>query len=288
MGTGSKSAGADFRNTIKNYHIMGVLNITPDSFSDGGKFTEPEAALEHCKLLIDDGADSIDIGGMASGPGSVFIDESLECERVYRVCSLLAEHRISRRVALSVDTFRSKVAQEAHRLCGVSIINDISAMRHDPEMAPFIAGENLSVVMMYSGETPEYPLVSGTHTNTGPLLERIKRFFDERINYALRHNIPQGRIILDPGMGAFLGDSGELSWELINGMSALTTLFKDFLFMSGVSRKSFINCTSAHRDPCSKLLELYLIEQGVHFIRTHNVAMLCEMIQVKNRISRLV
>ncbi len=255
-------------------HMMGILNCTPDSFSDGGLYVLPQSALERSEELIREGAHSIDIGGMASGPGSNMLDVLTENERVLQVCRVLGENGVSERVPLSVDTFRMQVAKTAYEVCGVSVVNDISALRHDPEMAPFVAGEDLHVVLMYSKESAEYPLVTDREAPKGDLIETIKKFFDERVNFALKSNIKQKRIILDPGMGRFLGASPEHSWEMIKRIDEITRLFKDFPLLLGVSRKSFIGASVQERDIHSKLIELFLMNKGISIIRTHNVGLL--------------
>lgn len=257
-----------------SFKIMGILNYTPDSFSDGDKYFSPAKAIDKINQLIKDGVNYIDIGGMASGPNSMLLSSQDELKRLEKLFLILKEANNANIVPISLDTFRVKVAESLNNIYPIKILNDISAMRYDLDMAAFVADNKIDVVLMYSKESNDYPLVSKRNRLDGDLIENIKFFFDERINFALKNNVNKNKIILDPGMGAFLSNSKQDSWDLIKRIDEILALFSEFRFLIGVSRKGFIDVPFEERDIHSKLIELYLINEGVHIIRTHEVLLL--------------
>lgn len=267
-----------FPEVTKSYpHFMGILNVTPDSFSDGGQYYQPCQAIAHFKKLINDGATSIDIGGMSTGPGRSLIGIEAEKKRVVDFLKALKNEGLGDKISLSIDTFRAEVAEAAHAVSGISIVNDISGMRYDPEMPAFVAQHGLSVVLMYSKESGTHPLVTDNQSSSGDIIEKIRVFFDSRIEFALQNNISESKIILDPGMGAFLGSDSDISWDLLRRIDELLLRYRNFKFLVGISRKGFLNNDILDRDMTSKLLELQLIANGVHIIRTHDIETLKKM-----------
>jgi dihydropteroate synthase len=255
-------------------YIAGVLNITPDSFSDGGVLSSPFEEVSSYFSMSEAGADLIDVGGMASGPGSTLLPVEVEKARVMSFCDALLENDLSKAKPMSIDTFRVDIVRMVHEALGLSVVNDISALRFDPEMAAYIADQDLSIVLMYSKEKGAHPLVTDLQPPSGDLIERIKVFFGERIEYALKSNIKEDKIILDPGMGAFLGSDPSLSWELLRRFNEIRIEFSGFPFLLGVSRKSFIGGILEERDLPSKLIELIMQSRGASVIRTHDVILL--------------
>jgi dihydropteroate synthase len=252
-------------------YIAGVLNITPDSFSDGGVLSSPSEAVSSYLSMSKKGADLIDVGGMASGPGSMLLPLEVEIARVVSFCDALLKSDLSQAKPMSIDTFRVDVVRLAHEALGLSVVNDISALRFDPEMAAYIADQELSIVLMYSKEQGNHPLVTDIQAPPGDIIKKIKVFFEERIEYALKNNIKEEKIILDPGMGAFIGSDPSLSWELLRRFEEIRAIFSKFSFLVGVSRKSFMGGGLEERDMPSKLIELIMQSRGASVIRTHEV-----------------
>ncbi|MCB0318315.1 MAG: dihydropteroate synthase, partial [Bdellovibrionales bacterium] len=261
-----------------NVEIFGILNITPDSFSDGGKFFDAEKAINHAKQLIADGADVLDIGGCSTGPGSKQISIQEEISRLEPVVKDLANL-----TKLSIDTYQSKVADLCLSL-GASIINDISAMRADPEMLAVIKAHNARVVLMYSKEDGKSPHISESKKEYINLVDEIKTFLSNKIEFALKSGILEDKIILDPGMGQFLSSNANYSWELLSKLSELTQTFKNFPMLIGTSRKGFLGGELVNRDPVSQLTALNAVTKGVRYVRTHNVKMFKEFLGVWERI----
>ncbi|MEE8540862.1 MAG: dihydropteroate synthase, partial [Desulfobacterales bacterium] len=209
--------------------IMGILNVTPDSFSDGGKFYTTDAAVAHGLKLAEAGADILDIGGESTRPFSepVSIDE--EIRRVVPVIEQLAP-KIA--VPISIDTTKAKVAQAAIA-AGASIINDISSLQSDPEMVTLAAKSAVPVILMHMKGAPKNMQVSPTYDD---VVAEIKRFLEDAIDQAQKNGISQERIIVDPGIG--FGKTVDHNLQLIYHLNALQTL--DVPILIGPSRKSFI------------------------------------------------
>lgn len=267
---------------MKSKHkIMGVLNLTPDSFSDGGKFFEVESAKNHFFSMLDAGADIVDVGAESTGPNSKVVSEKVEIERLSEFFSQIQ----TKGRVISVDTYKSKVAKWALEQ-GVSIINDVSGLRASPDMADVISAYKSKVVIMYSRMSERFPHSSKNPKEYDNLLDDISSFFDERISYALSKGIDENNIILDPGMGSFLSPNGDYSWQLIGHASELKERYKGFPLLYAVSRKGFIKDLSgkANLDFITKVIELDLINAGVDIIRTHEVPMLINAVNAVDKI----
>jgi len=208
---------------------MGILNVTPDSFSDGGNFFSTTAAFAHGKKLVEDGADIIDVGGESSRPFSEAVSVEEECRRVLPVIKKLAKH-IS--IPISIDTTKSEVARQAI-LAGASIINDISALRTDNKMAAVAAEYRVPVILMHMKGTPETMQLKPFYND---IISEIKEFFENAIIMAEKNGISRSKIIIDPGIG--FGKTVEHNLLLINHLHEFTSL--DTPILIGPSRKSFI------------------------------------------------
>jgi dihydropteroate synthase len=259
--------------------IVGVLNVTPDSFSDGGKFFSPQQAIDRAFELVEEGADIIDIGAESTRPGSQPIGLEEEWKRLAPVLE-----GIGGKLIVSLDTYKAEIARRGAEL-GVQIINDISALRADQEMGEVIADRELTLVMMYSKEQGSAP-----HATHGDILyrdiaEEISGFLRERIKHALNAGISEQRIILDPGIGLFVSNKPEVSWELLRRVDELKSL--GFPLYVGASRKGFLNTPfylePEDRDPVSALISGYLVEKGVQYLRVHNVKMTKNFLQYRSR-----
>ncbi len=209
--------------------IMGILNTTPDSFSDGGRYLRFDRAVDQGMALVEAGADILDIGGESSRPFASPVTAQEEMDRVIPVIEALSK-RIS--VPISVDTVKAQVAQEAVR-AGAAIINDISAMEHDPDMAGVVSDAQVPVVLMHMRGTPETMQIN---TAYGDLLGEITTYLESRVKVALDAGIRPDRIILDPGIG--FGKTVDHNLVLIRHIDKIKAL--GYPVLMGPSRKSFV------------------------------------------------
>lgn len=246
--------------------IMGILNVTPDSFSDGGQFLDkPEAALDHAHAMLSGGAGLIDIGGESTRPGAAAVWEGDEIKRVVPVIEKLS----SAGAAISIDSRRSTVI-EAALAAGAHIVNDVSAMRHDPRTAEIVAKSGAPVVLMHA------PGTDGDLHADGEYADVVLDVFDalrERRDAALAAGIARDKILLDPGIG--FGKSLAENLSLINALPLFHALGQPILF--GASRKRMIGALSnevpAHqRMAGSVMLALKAMDAGCQMVRVHDVA----------------
>jgi dihydropteroate synthase len=254
-------------------HIMGVINVTPDSFSDGGKFFTTGQAVAHGEKLVESGADILDIGGESTRPFSKEVSADQEASRVVPVIEKLAR---SVAVPISIDTTKAVVARQAID-AGASIINDISALRNDPELAVVAAEKQVPVILMHMLGTPGTMQMDPVYEN---LVDDIRSFLQKAIERALQHGIAAHRIIVDPGIG--FGKTIHHNLELIRRLKAFETLNVPLLI--GTSRKMFIRKILAGNkendfDPGSPAVEsgtqasvAAAILNGAHIVRVHDVA----------------
>jgi dihydropteroate synthase len=210
-------------------HIMGVLNTTPDSFYDGGNYTNIDAALRHVEKMIEEGADIVDIGGESTRPGSLGISEVDELERVIPVVKEIRKHFD---IPLSIDTTKSTVARQALEE-GVSIVNDISGLTFDPEIAQVVSEFGAGMVLTH---TTSRPLDMQSKTEYGSLIEDIKDSLGNSVNIAEQKGVNPGSIIVDPGFG--FGKTVEQNLALLKYLQSFRQLGKPILI--GTSNKSFI------------------------------------------------
>jgi len=211
--------------------IMGVLNVTPDSFSDGGQFFSTDQAIAHAEQMISEGADIIDVGGESTRPGSDFVSEEEELRRVIPVIERLA--RIGS-VPISIDTTKSSVASIALK-AGAEIINDVSGLRFDTAIADEAANAKAGLVLMHSRGTPkdmqQLPPVAD-------IMSEVIKGLSDSIAIAEQHGVARGAIVIDPGIG--FGKTVAQNLELIAKLDQLASAFADLPIMIGTSRKSFI------------------------------------------------
>jgi len=252
---------------------MGILNVTPDSFSDGGFFFSCDAAVAHGEKLAEDGADIIDIGGESTRPFSEPVSIEEEGRRVLPVIKKLAK-RVS--IPISIDTTKAGIAREAIE-CGASIINDISAMYSDPDMMGVAAKYGVPVVIMHMKGAPKTMQVSPHYDD---LIKEIKEFLEKAVDRAEKNGIARSKIIIDPGIG--FGKTVEHNLIIIKYLDKFKTLNNPVLI--GPSRKSFIrNILEGSHDSDTKL-EMPELEtgtqaaiaaavlKGAHIVRVHDVA----------------
>ena len=245
-------------------HLMGVLNVTPDSFSDGGRFFKLEEAIKQGLKLAEEGADMIDIGGESTRPGSepVTIEEELR-----RVIPVIEELTKMIQAPISIDTYKSRVAKEALD-SGASMVNDISGSRFDPEMKKIIAEYDVPVVLMHIQGTPKNMQESPKYEN---LLEDIKSYLNQSISIAEEAGIGEDKIIIDPGIG--FGKTLDDSLKILKNLREFKSLGRPV--MVGVSRKSFIgkilDLPTDERLEGSLASMAVAIMNGANILRVHDV-----------------
>jgi dihydropteroate synthase len=245
--------------------IMGILNLTPDSFSDGGQYNTPEKAIERIHELIKDGADIIDIGAESTGPGSEDVSAEDELSRLKAVVEL----GLPKGPLYSIDTYKAAVAEYALEN-GFQMVNDVTALRGDPSMIGVLLKYQPEVVLMYSKDPT--PRTTKDLIHYEDVMGTIMDFLVERSELLLEADFPPEKIILDPGMGAFVSGIPEYSFEIIQRLPELKDLGHRILI--GISRKSCLGGGLKDRDKASVEWSLKAAEKGADIIRIHDVSLL--------------
>ena len=250
--------------------LMGILNITPDSFSDGSLFFKMDAAIAQASKMIADGADWLDIGGESSGPDSTEITQD---EELQRVIPLIKKIREVSEIWISVDTWKSEVARKSLE-AGADAVNDVTALRGDTEMVKVIAEYKVPVILMFSKDRSSR--TSRQDSDYVDVVGTLKSFFSERLKFADSNGIDKSQIVLDPGMGFFISGKAKYSFEVIQRISELHEF--ELPLLLGPSRKSFLagvtkgrSLNFSERDiPCATVSSIALW-QGVTLLRFHEV-----------------
>ncbi|MBU5287879.1 dihydropteroate synthase [Paraclostridium bifermentans] len=257
----------------KKTYIMGILNVTPDSFSDGGSYTSIEKALNHAKEMIDSGADIIDLGGESTRPGHQIVDAE---EELRRVLPVVEELKKQLNVKVSVDTYKSIVAEETLKL-GADMINDVWGLRKDPNMASVIAKHDAHVCIMHNQDGTDYDK---------DIMESIKEFLIESIKIAKSAGIDDRKIMLDPGIG--FGKTLEQNIEVMARLDELKDL--GYPILLGTSRKSMIgkilDLEPKDRVEGTIATTVLGIKSGVDIVRVHDVLENIRAIKVADAICR--
>ncbi len=252
--------------------IIGIVNVTTDSFSDGGKYLDPDHAVSRSLSLIKDGASIIDLGAVSSHPDSENISAEKEIERLTPIINALKQQNI----ILSVDTYKPKVMKEVLRL-GVDIINDITALS-DEKAILVIKDYQPDIVLMFSSKSQARADKNKWYEQDP--VTKIESFFEEKLDQLASHGINEEKIVLDPGMGFFLGANPRPSLKVLNKLSRFKGLGQRILIST--SRKSFIGSVLKNevheRGAATLTTEIWAALQGVDFIRTHDVKSLSEAI----------
>jgi dihydropteroate synthase len=259
--------------------VMGIVNVTPDSFSDGGLHLSPAAALKAVTSLCSAGAALIDIGGESTRLGSTRVSAEEELRRVEPIVAASPKHCV-----VSIDTYKSEVAARCLDR-GARIINDVSALRADPAMAKVIAERGAFVVLMHNKEPGDRPHASDSPREYKNVIEEICDFFNRRIDVALAEGIVQVRIVLDPGMGKFLSHDPAYSWEALARFDEFTRL--GFPLLVGTSRKGFLGKATDERDPLSALSSLVAAMHGASILRVHDAQMASDFIRAARQLKLL-
>jgi dihydropteroate synthase len=215
------------------FRIMGVVNVTPDSFSDGGLFLDPAAAIAHGQELAGEGADILDVGGESTRPGAEPVSEAEELRRVVPVVEGLARSNPAGPI-ISIDTSKAAVARAAIE-AGATLVNDVTALRGDPEMTAVVAESGAECCLMHMRGDPK-TMQRGGGPQYKDVVDEVKAFLAERLRFAVAEGIAEERVLLDPGIG--FGKTGEHNLQLLRRLGELTELGRPLLV--GTSRKSFI------------------------------------------------
>jgi dihydropteroate synthase len=246
--------------------IMGVVNVTPDSFSDGGLFLDPDAGVEHGLRLVDEGADILDVGGESTRPGAEPVSEGEERQRVLPVIERLGQDGGAR---ISIDTTKLAVARAALD-AGATLVNDVSAFRFDPGMAALVAETGAGCCLMHMlGE----PRTMQQDPRYDDVVSDVKAFLEQRLAFAVSEGVDEERVWLDPGIG--FGKTVEHNLELLRRLDEIVAIGRPVVV--GTSRKSFLGKLAGGRDEDERLpgtiaANVVALERGASVFRVHDVA----------------
>jgi len=246
--------------------VVGILNVTPDSFSDGGNFLDPEAAAEHAAAMLDEGAGMLDVGGESTRPGSDPVSQEEEIRRVVPVIERILSARPE--AVISVDTYRSGTATAALE-AGASLVNDVTAIRGDPRMASVIQEAGCPVILMHMQGEPK-TMQKDPHYKD--VVREVRDFLAERAEYAVAAGVRPEHIIVDPGIG--FGKNLEHNLDLLNNLGAIVDLGLPVLI--GVSRKRFMERITGVQEAKARVsgtvaASVLAYERGATFFRVHDV-----------------
>lgn len=253
-------------------YVMGILNVTPDSFSDGGKYNGMDQAMEHARQMILDGADIIDVGGESTRPGHIQITDE---EEIARVTPVIEKLKKEFDVPVSIDTYKSKVA-EAAVLAGADLVNDIWGLKYDEKIADVIAKHNVACCLMHNRDNTEYQ----------NFLNDFMEDMQECVRIAKAAGIADDKIILDPGVG--FGKTCEMNLEIIDKLEIMQKL--GYPILLGTSRKSVIGLTLDlpvdEREEGTLVTTVYGVQKGSAFVRVHDVKKNKRAIQMTKALMR--
>ncbi len=248
---------------------MGILNITPDSFSDDSQYLKKTNYERRITDLIKERADIIDIGGESTGPGSKYVSLEEEMKRVKPVIDYVSENKLTEKVLFSIDTYKSEIAEYALEH-GFQIVNDVTALRGDPKMIDALVRYKPYVILMHSKD--DTPRTTTESVEYDDVIASIKTFLLERISTLVQAGFPEDKIIIDPGMGMFVSANPKYSFEIIERLGELKQL--GYPILVGISRKSFLGGKIENRDPDSVEWSIKALQNGASVIRMHNVDLL--------------
>ena len=261
--------------------LVGVLNVTPDSFSDGGDFLDPDTAATHAAAMLDEGARIVDVGGESTRPGSERVTPEEEASRVVPVVERILAERPE--AIISIDTYRAGIAEAALR-AGARIVNDVSALRGDPRMAGVVAEARCSVILMHMlGE----PKTMQQNPRYDDVVREVHDFLAARAAHAVAAGVEEKRIILDPGIG--FGKTLEHNLALLNDLDSIVEL--GFPVLVGASRKSFIGRITGVQEAKERLFgtvatTVLAYERGASLFRVHDVRANREALEVTRAVLR--
>ncbi len=268
---------------------MGIVNVTPDSFSDGGQLLDPEAALAHCRELVAQGAGILDVGGESTRPGAPPVDAREELARVLPLLERVQQARLA--ALVSIDTSKATVARAAIA-AGAGMVNDVTALRGDADMAALVADSGVECCLMHmQGE----PRTMQREPQYGDVVDEVRAFLEERLGFAVAAGVAEERIVLDPGIG--FGKTLEHNLELLRRLDELTSIGRPLLV--GTSRKGFLGVLVARArglgQPPEPQLRLagtiascvLALERGARIFRVHEVGPVADALAVAAATLRL-
>lgn len=262
--------------------VMGVLNVTPDSFSDGGLYFDHERALMAAVAMIEDGADIVDVGGESTRPGAEGVDETEEQRRVVPLIAKLAA-RVS--VPISVDTTKPDVAQAALD-AGATIVNDISGLRQDATLADVAARTGAALILMHMRGTPHDMYARAVYRS---LPEEVAAELQWSLTAAMARGVSREAVILDPGIG--FAKRAEHSWQMLSHLDHPALLTLDRPLLVGPSRKSFLEqatgkCPSTEREWATAAAVTAAVLLGAHIVRVHSVREMIDVVRSADLVRR--
>jgi dihydropteroate synthase len=255
------------------YRIMGIVNVTPDSFSDGGEWFERDAAIDHGRRLVAEGAAILDVGGESTRPYADPVTVAEELERVVPVVEAL----LGSGAQISIDTMKLEVARAAVD-AGATCVNDVTAFRNDPELAAFVAERDCDCVLMHMLGDPRTMQVDPRYDD---VVSEVKAFLEERVAFAAREGVAEERIMLDPGIG--FGKTVEHNLELLRRLDEIAALGRPVVV--GTSRKAFLGRITGRDDPHERVsgtvaTSVIALERGASVFRVHDVAANADALKV--------
>ncbi len=260
--------------------VMGILNVTPDSFSDGGRFTQAEALSSQVRTMLESGADLIDVGGESTRPYAEAVSEHEELRRVLPAIACI--RGLHRSIPISIDTTKAEVARQA-LTAGADIINDVSGLRFDPEMVRVAIDLEAPVILMHMRKTPKDMQDEPVYDD---VVGEIMDFLAERISWATQQGLDREQIIVDPGLG--FGKTVEHNLTILKHLQAFKKLACPLLV--GHSRKSFIGrllgLETQDRDLATALISSYCAAQGADILRVHDVRKTVQAVRLHEAISQ--
>jgi dihydropteroate synthase len=254
-------------------HVMGVLNLTPDSFSDGGRYANPDAAVAHALSMVEQGADVLDIGAESTRPGAVPIDEEEERRRLIPIVRAICRQTT---IPISIDTMKASIAQQALDV-GAALINDVSALRFDARMGDVVAKSGAGLILMHMRGTPQTMQNAAQYTD---VVNEVREFLKGRLEAAKGAGIHPASIVLDPGIG--FGKNCEHNLVLLDRLDAFHTLGRPLVV--GVSRKAFIGKILGR--PIDERLMgtagavAVAVMKGARMVRVHDVAPIRDVVNM--------
>jgi dihydropteroate synthase len=257
------------------FQLMGIVNVTPDSFSDGGSFLDAGSAIAHALKLVSEGAEILDIGGESTRPGAAPVSETVELERVLPVIAGLRDAGCE--AEISIDTSKAAVASAA-LAAGASLVNDVTALRGDPSMAAVVAGSGARCCLMHMlGE----PRTMQREPLYDEVVGDVRFFLEARMAFAIEHGIAEDRILLDPGIG--FGKTVAHNLELLRRCDEIAQIGRPVVI--GTSRKSFLGTLAGGRGTSDRLAgtiatNVIAYERGASVFRVHDVAAVGDALRV--------
>jgi dihydropteroate synthase len=259
----------------RDFRVMGVVNVTPDSFSDGGRFLDPDAAVAHALRLAEEGADILDFGGESTRPGAQPVSAEEERGRVVGVIERVAAAGTG--AQLSIDTSKAAVA-DAAIAAGASLVNDVTALRRDPDMAELVAERGVDCCLMHMLGEPRTMQLEPRYDD---VVGEVAAFLEERLAFATGRGVREERVLLDPGIG--FGKALEHNLELLRRLDEIVAIGRPVAI--GTSRKSFLGLLTGHAEPDRRLAgtiasNVLALERGASVFRVHDVAPVREALAV--------